>query len=345
MQDNRPAHTASCDEYHQHHPPGCCIKDCAGCAWFHAGLKQLRICPHCYFQVDDLGIGVDGVHLTSCPHDVTFNWQFAKEHLSEEAYREMATRGFTIDKSPEALAEAAFGPEHAVFCTQDHLHASPDCCISTCPGCDHATQGDIFNEAMRRLKACKTELTLVKSLEPLSPADAQSLRQIGFDPAMFGTDKSAITIYWPAGGDQLDACYFRVAEFHRVFNHPIGLVPHELERMRAGARIAWMYEEIEEFEKAMDAHDLPEQADAMIDLIYFALGTLVEMGIKPGRLFDIVHEANMSKLWPDGTPHLREGDGKTLKPPTWVDPAPRTRAEIERQTEVAGVKPTQVDVP
>lgn len=49
-------------------------------------------------------------------------------------------------------------------------------------------------------------------------------------------------------------------------------------------------EEIAEF---LVAPDIYEQADAMIDLIYFALGTLVEMGIKPDELFDIIQKANM----------------------------------------------------
>lgn len=88
-----------------------------------------------------------------------------------------------------------------------------------------------------------------------------------------------------------------------------------------------MQEEVEEF---LEAEDVVDQADAMIDLIYFALGTLVEMGVKPEPLFRIVHEANMKKLWPDGKPHYNE-DGKTVKPPGWTDPYPALQAEIERQ--------------
>ena len=78
------------------------------------------------------------------------------------------------------------------------------------------------------------------------------------------------------------------------------------------------------------ARSVPDQADAMIDLIYFAVGTLVEMGVRPETLFDIVHAANMTKLWPDGKPRFRE-DGKTVKPPAWVDPHDALREEIERQ--------------
>ena len=57
-----------------------------------------------------------------------------------------------------------------------------------------------------------------------------------------------------------------------------------------------MLEEINEFLDAVKEQDIVEQADAMIDTIYFALGTLVEMGVQPEQLFDIVQHANMSKL-------------------------------------------------
>jgi predicted HAD superfamily Cof-like phosphohydrolase len=78
-------------------------------------------------------------------------------------------------------------------------------------------------------------------------------------------------------------------------------------------------------------------ADAMIDLIYFALGTLVEMGIMPQNLMDIVHEANMGKLHNiDGkmVPVYRE-DGKTKKPDNWeadFAPEPKLAAEVHRQS-------------
>jgi len=76
----------------------------------------------------------------------------------------------------------------------------------------------------------------------------------------------------------------------------------------------------------------------MVDLIYFALGTLVEMGVRPGRLFDIVHEANMKKLWPDGKVHYAE-DGKVIKHPSWQPPEPQLMREIDRQLqETKGAK-------
>jgi len=130
----------------------------------------------------------------------------------------------------------------------------------------------------------------------------------------------------------LDIIYNDVDDFHRVFEHARPKVPQmlgpELVRHRAG----FMREEIQEFE---DAKTLVDQADAMIDLIYFAVGTLVCMCVRPGILWHIVHHANMSKIWPDGKVHKRAGDNKTLKPPGWVAPEPLLKHEIERQIDEA----------
>ena len=102
-----------------------------------------------------------------------------------------------------------------------------------------------------------------------------------------------------------------VREFHEKFGHPVAPQPRMMERGRALSRGKWMNEEVAEF---LVAQDIYEQADAMIDLIYFALGTLVEMGLEADELFDIVQKANMAKLWPDGKPHYNPKDGKVIKP-------------------------------
>ena len=113
--------------------------------------------------------------------------------------------------------------------------------------------------------------------------------------------------------------------FHEKFDHPFADKPKYMEADRARARYAWMLEEINEF---IEADEIVEQADALIDTIYFALGTLVEMGIKPEALFNVVQEANMSKLWPDGKPHFNEM-GKTIKPEGWQDPHEKLKEVIK----------------
>lgn len=125
----------------------------------------------------------------------------------------------------------------------------------------------------------------------------------------------------------MDECWDMVREFHIAFKNPALDAPAKMEPERARIRYKWMLEEIDEF---LEADNIYDQSDAMIDLIYFALGTMVEMGVKPQKLFEIVHAANMTKLWADGEPHFNE-DGKTIKPPGWVDPYPLIKKEIDRR--------------
>lgn len=125
----------------------------------------------------------------------------------------------------------------------------------------------------------------------------------------------------------MNAEYDAVRKFHEVFQHPVSDVPCLLSKERVQTRSSWMEEELAEFKRASNIVD---QADAIIDLLYFGLGTLVEMGIPPDELFSLVQEANMSKLWPDGKPHFREFDHKTIKPAGWQTPEPRMQAVINR---------------
>lgn len=117
--------------------------------------------------------------------------------------------------------------------------------------------------------------------------------------------------------------------FHEKFGHPIADIPTFLSSGRAKNRAKWLMEEIAEF---LVAQDIYEQADAIVDLIYFALGTLVEMGIEPDDLFEIIQEANMSKLGEDGKPLYNKKDGKIIKPDNWEDPKPRIRNLIDALT-------------
>lgn len=118
-----------------------------------------------------------------------------------------------------------------------------------------------------------------------------------------------------------------VREFHEKFGHPVAKKPTMLDTKRVLSRGKWMNEEVAEF---FVAKDIYEQADAMIDLLYFSLGTLVEMGLEADELFDTVQRANMAKLWSDGKPHYNPKDGKVIKPEGWEDPAPKIRAYIDK---------------
>lgn len=124
--------------------------------------------------------------------------------------------------------------------------------------------------------------------------------------------------------------YNMVKEFHKAFNHPVAENPTLMSLERAKKRYKWMKEEIDEFIEATENGDIYEQIDAMIDNIYFALGTLVEIGVYPEKIFEIVQNANMSKLWEDGKPRYNK-DGKVIKPNGWIDPHNKIKFEIDSQ--------------
>ncbi len=110
-----------------------------------------------------------------------------------------------------------------------------------------------------------------------------------------------------------------VREFHLAFNQPAPDTIQQLHPERVEKRANWSAEEVREFREAPDTY---EQVDAQLNIIYFALGSLVEIGIfNVDKLFEIVQQANMSKLWEDGLPHYR-ADGKVIKPIGWIDPKP-----------------------
>jgi predicted HAD superfamily Cof-like phosphohydrolase len=134
----------------------------------------------------------------------------------------------------------------------------------------------------------------------------------------------------------IDRAWEDVRAFHLAFGHAAPEAPELLHADFVERRADWIEEEADELREAAT---VAEQADAFIDIIYFALGGLVNLGVRPERLWDIVQNANMAKLWPDGRPHYRDGDGKVMKPAGWQDPGPLLEAEINRQRRDGAVPP------
>ncbi|MEQ9764125.1 Cof-type HAD-IIB family hydrolase [Streptococcus jiangjianxini] len=76
------------------------------------------------------------------------------------------------------------------------------------------------------------------------------------------------------------------------------------------------------------------EVDALTDLLYFTYGSFVLMGVDPKPFFDIVHEANMGKIFPDGKAHYDSHTHKILKPDDWEKkfaPEPAIKKELDRQ--------------
>lgn len=89
----------------------------------------------------------------------------------------------------------------------------------------------------------------------------------------------------------------------------------------AQLRLSLLAEEISEYAQAAAAQDLTEIADALVDVIYVALGSAHAYGLGTvfGKLWDEVHRSNMAKAFPDGEFKVNEA-GKTIKPEGWSPP-------------------------
>ncbi|MEG0294548.1 HAD family hydrolase [Enterococcus sp.] len=160
---------------------------------------------------------------------------------------------------------------------------------------------------------------------------------------------------------------FEMAEtFHRTFDNNRPQQPTAFSKELVGHRVGFKVEELvellyassqagtTEFEDALEAmHQaidrardkmegksevvedvLVEQVDALTDLLYFTYGSFSLLGVDPQPILEIVHEANMGKLFPDGQPHYHPVTHKVLKPDNWEEdyaPEKKIRAEIERQ--------------
>lgn len=124
----------------------------------------------------------------------------------------------------------------------------------------------------------------------------------------------------------IDEAYDDVRRFHRTFRFNSPERPTMQDRAAVSNRIDRIIEELEELR---DAPTLVDQADAYLDIIYYGVGGMVELGIRPSNLWRAVQRANMAKLWDDGLAHYHP-NGKVAKPPNWVGPEEEIAAEIAK---------------
>ena len=113
-------------------------------------------------------------------------------------------------------------------------------------------------------------------------------------------------------------------EFHHIFDPTIPDEPTAFDPKKTLDRAAFKIEEIVEFaysvsinnpasfDQAIDiakilskehvaTDPLIDQVDALSDLLYFTYGSFSLLGVNPGPIMNIIHEANMDKLFPDGS--------------------------------------------
>lgn len=160
--------------------------------------------------------------------------------------------------------------------------------------------------------------------------------------------------------------YQMAREFHETFAPAPPEQPKAFSKERGSFRAGFKVEEIVEFlygaaegdtaefnELVKNLHTSIDQAqkkvlakketvedpliaevDALTDLLYFTYGSFALIGVDPKPIFEIVHRANMGKLFPDGKPRYHPITNKVMKPEDWqakFAPEPLIKKELDRQ--------------
>lgn len=86
--------------------------------------------------------------------------------------------------------------------------------------------------------------------------------------------------------------YDLVRDFHKKYNLAVNKQCKELQL----ARVKHMQEELSEYAKAVAQNDIEGQLDALVDLVYVALGTAHYENFDFDGAFTEVHTANMKKI-------------------------------------------------
>lgn len=113
----------------------------------------------------------------------------------------------------------------------------------------------------------------------------------------------------------------KVEEFNEAFGIPIKRVPYAGTASIGDLRHKLMAEENDEYNSAVRKLDKTQIADALGDMLYILVGTIVAHGMqnKIECVFNEIHRSNMTKLDEDGKPVIRE-DGKILKGKNYEPP-------------------------
>lgn len=137
--------------------------------------------------------------------------------------------------------------------------------------------------------------------------------------------------------DRSGTNYADVHAFHTHFGLPAPALPEQLTEDVFLFRTRFMQEELDELGQAFyslhqppltEPQRLAEMADALIDLVYVAMGTAVMMGLPWQLLWDEVQRKNMQKVKVLSAQDSKRGHAFDIKKPEgWTPP------DIERLLE------------
>lgn len=112
-----------------------------------------------------------------------------------------------------------------------------------------------------------------------------------------------------------------IQEFHFKYGLYYDGPPKELTPDLYEFRIKFLQEELQEYIDAVSHGDLEKQFDALLDLVYVAMGTAVLQGFPWQAGWDEVQRANMSKVRATHISQSKRGTKyDVVKPPDWRAP-------------------------
>ena len=133
-----------------------------------------------------------------------------------------------------------------------------------------------------------------------------------------------------------------VKAFHEKFGLGYSGPPRQLTGDYHDFRQGFMQEELDEYQAAHEAGDLAGQLDALVDLVYVALGTAYLQAFPFGEAWRRVQAANMAKVRVERASDSKRGSTfDVVKPPGWAAPdhSDLVRSEAYDEVHVDGALP------
>lgn len=147
----------------------------------------------------------------------------------------------------------------------------------------------------RLVQIAKEQGFHILSWDPLEILDARGYVHLRL-AALRILDRITMNNTYEQNMNKFDKELEDVRAFHNKFSFlDSGRFPSMVTKRKLRERAECLQEELDEFKKAIESQDFAEQADALIDLVYFAKGTAVIMGLPWEELWDDVQRANFSK--------------------------------------------------
>jgi predicted HAD superfamily Cof-like phosphohydrolase len=123
----------------------------------------------------------------------------------------------------------------------------------------------------------------------------------------------------------------KVGHFRKAMGLPVSTFPGLLPSNQASYFVRFMMEELSEFMRACEDHHLVDATDAIVDLVYVALGCAHAMGVPFDEVFEAVHNANMQKKPADAEHRsVRGSQYDVVKPEGWEAPEKTIEAILLR---------------